>query len=84
LYDGILRIDLIQEEHYYVFYRLGYYDGKYYAYVNANSKDSTNPNGAQRYENITLADFLKRNDPWYRDVDTPTTGYRPGFPDDVP
>jgi hypothetical protein len=76
LYYGILRIELIQGGH--------YYDGKYYAYINANSKGSTNPNGGAKYENVPLADFLKRNDPWYRDVDSPATGYRPGFPDDVP
>ncbi len=83
-YDGILRIELIQGGHYYVFYSLSYYDGKYYASLRANSKDSTNPNGAAKYENVPLADFLKRNDPWYRDADSPTTDHRPGYPDDVP
>jgi hypothetical protein len=83
-YYGILRIDLVQGGHFYVFYHLGYYNNQYYVYVDANSKDSTNPNGAAEYENVPLADFLQRNDPWYRNLDSPTTRHRPSAPDDVP
>ncbi|PHS10668.1 MAG: hypothetical protein COA78_10930 [Blastopirellula sp.] len=83
-YYGILRIDVVQGGHFYIFYRLGYYDNQYYVYLDANSKNSTNPNGAHKYENIPLADFLKRNDPWYRDIDSPTSSHRPSFPDNAP
>ena len=83
-YDGILRVDLVRGGHFYVFYSLGYYNNRYYAYVDANSKNSTNPNGTDAYENIPLAGFLKRYDPWYRNLDSPTTWRRPSFPDDVP
>ena len=83
-YDGILRVELVEDDHYYVFYHLGHYQGQYYVYVNANSKNSTNPNGAEQYENIPLADFLRRHDPWYIDADTPRTLHRPNFPDNIP
>ncbi len=83
-YYGILRIDVAQGCHFYIFYHLGYYNNQYYVYVDANSKNSTNPNGADEYENIPLADYLKENDPWYRDIDSPTTRHRPSFPDNDP
>ncbi|MHC2065926.1 hypothetical protein ACYFX5_00500 [Bremerella sp. T1] len=83
-YYGIFRINMVQGGHFYVFYHLGYYDKRYYVYLDANSKNSTNPNGADAYENIPLADFLKRNDPWYRDIDSPMIQQRASFPDHLP
>ena len=83
-YYGILRIDLVDGAHYYVFYSLGCDNGGYYASVKASSKDSTNSNGAKDYENVPLAEFLKQNDPWYRNLDSPPSSYRPSFPDNVP
>lgn len=82
-YYGIFRLDLIQGGHFYIFYHLGYYNNQYYVYLDANSLNSTNPNGADEYESIPLATFLKIHDPWYRDADSPKTRHRPSYPDNV-
>jgi hypothetical protein len=64
---GIFRIDLRADAHFYLYYQaqkdweLGYY----FASINANSANSTNPNGAKPYESIAIADFLRRKDPWF-------------------
>jgi hypothetical protein len=83
-YYGILRIELVAGGHYYVFYELGYDRGEYFTYVDANARNSTNPNGATHYENVPLAQFLKQDDPWFRDMDSPPSLYRPSCPDDIP
>ncbi|HVT91082.1 MAG TPA: hypothetical protein VHD56_19675 [Tepidisphaeraceae bacterium] len=83
-YYGILRIDLAKGGHYYVFYELGYYEGNYYTTLRANSKNETNPNEAEQFENKPLADFLKRNDSWYHSADVPVPdGRRVNSPDNV-
>jgi hypothetical protein len=65
-YFGILRLELVDGEYYYLYYQLAYYDGAYYTYVDANTRGSTNPNGATHFENSALAEFLREHDPAYR------------------
>jgi hypothetical protein len=83
-YYGILRISVNDGGHYYLFYDLSYCQGQHYVSLSANSCDSTNPNGATKYENILLAKFLKDGDPWYRDEHSAYTDKRPSSPDTKP
>jgi hypothetical protein len=83
-YYNILRIDVGAKGHYYVFCDLCLYEGKYYVGVETGALNNTNPNGVKKYENVPLADFLKKHDRWYRDANSPGIQTRPGYPDNEP
>lgn len=83
-YQSILRIDVGAKGHYYVFCEPFLYEGKNYVVVETGALNNTNPNGVKKYENIPLAGFLKKYDPWYRDANSPPIKTRPSYPDDKP
>jgi len=66
LYSGIFKIQLHDCNLYYIFYKLGLYKKKYFTWLKVGSEGNLNPNNAKQYENVQLASFLKRNDPWYK------------------
>ena len=70
-YYGIIRIELANGDSYYLYYQVAYCDGAYYTYLDANTRGSTNPNGATHFENSALAEFLREHDPWYRQTVAP-------------
>jgi len=66
LYYGIIRVDLVNGGHYYVFYQIMHYDRNYYTHILTSSKGSTNPNAGTLMANRPLVNFLQEHDPWYR------------------
>jgi len=70
IHKGILRFDTASGKRYYVYYQVGLYEGRYFTWLEANTANSTNPNGATAYENAPLADLLSEHDPWHppRDI----------------
>ncbi len=63
---GIFRIELRTGTHFYLYYQAQKdWASGYFVSINANSANSTNPNGAKSYESTAIVDFLRRNDPVY-------------------
>lgn len=67
-YSGIVRVNLSDGSYCYVCYCLASCDEEYYTYLAANTRESTNPNGARHFQNTPFARFLKQYDPRYRQV----------------
>ena len=63
---GVLRFETSDGGVYYLYYKLTYYQRAWHVGVSANSRGSTNPNGAQPYENIPLAEFLWKHDTFWQ------------------
>ena len=66
LYDGIVRVELVDGGHYYIYYQVMHCDGKYYTRIRPSSKGSTNPNAGTHMGNRPFVNFLQEHDPWYR------------------
>ncbi len=65
LHGGILRVDVHSGEHYYIFYAVYGDAGGVFTDIKANSANSTNPNGAETFENVGIVSWIRSNDPWY-------------------
>jgi hypothetical protein len=68
VYGGIFAIDYLDGRLFYVYYVLECDQNGYFVVVNANSANSTNPNGATAYENTALVRWLQKNDPWFQSI----------------
>jgi hypothetical protein len=64
VYYGMLRLNCVSGEHYYIYYSLRYRD-EYYILLDANSANEDNPNCAKRYHSRRLVSFLRNHDPWF-------------------
>ena len=83
-YYSILLIEFGDKGRDYLFCVPTYYEGARYAEVKSGARNNTNPNATKGYENVPMAAFLKKHDPWYRDENSPPITTRPSYPDKVP
>lgn len=65
LHWGILRIELQNGDHFYLYYQVERDQTGDFVSIDANSANNTNPNGATHYENSPFVTVLRRNDPWF-------------------
>lgn len=70
-YAGGFEITLRDGTYYFLFYWLGKDEDSYFTWVTSYPKLIYDPIYEKEYENVPLAEFLKKHDPWYRDENTP-------------
>jgi hypothetical protein len=75
-YRAILKFHYRDGRHCYLLYDAMYYQNAFYTSLRSLPAGTTNPNGGRFYENVPLAQFLSRYDPWWLSVPGEPEWYR--------